>query len=562
MTSSGRAPFNFLAGLTILSLLALISCAEVQLPPGGEPDKRAPRVDSTLPANGSTAVPSGNTIEIYFSERVQSSTGKQIYISPRPAADPKIKWHSDRLSITLAEPFAPNQTTVVSLGSGVTDLRNNRLDSSMTIAFSTGPTLDSGRVAGQILSGNSPQAGMLVGLWKEDRLTDSIPLDSLYPDYLTVTDAKGYFTFKFLPDLQYRLIAFIDKNKDERFGTKREAFAIPDRPIAVGGDILIDSLVMAVTTSDSSAIGIVSANFNLSGMARIRLSDIYSIEYLRTHLSDAVLTSLADSLQIYPASAMLESEDLLSSTVTLAYGRIPAGAYSLVLPLRADSSLVYDSLNVRDLPDTEPPTIIQHLPSDRAIFATDVSISLTFSEPLDTSKFGPETIQLVHSDSVLVATRNQWRDQLHLEIIPDTMLDGHTYTLRLSEFELVDLAGNPFGDSLTEFVIKTLNTDSLGLVSGTVAIRLREKITDPAVLVFREITNKYTDTVAVKGKEFSLNVPAGKYLLSGFIDSNRDGTRNSGSLHPFSLAETSAIHRDTISVRARFETTGIEMIFK
>lgn len=549
--------------LLILCAIAwMLGCAEVLPPPGGEPDRTSPRIDSTFPANGSVGVQSGKAIEIYFSEQVQAGAGRAVYISPRPKTDPKLKWHGDRLTITLADSFPPNQTTVVSIGSAVTDLRNNRLDSSMTIAFSTGPSLDSGRVSGTVLKDGVGQPTVLVGLWELGRLTDSTIIDSLYPDYLTVTDAKGNFILKYLPDRSYRLIAFVDRSKNDRFNPKRESSAHPDRPIVIGGELLLDGLVMSLVNADSSGIGIVSASFSMSGMARARLSSFYSLENLIAHLSDAEMVLMTDSNQRFSSTALLEKDDKLSGSVTLAFGRIPAGEYKLLLPLNADSSVVYEGITVRDQEDKEPPTIAQHSPIERPMFASEIKVSVSFSEPIDTSKIGEETFQLVYSDSIPVATQHIWEGPLHVVIKPDTLLGGMKYTLRVSEFEVFDLAGNPLGDSLTVFPFATLNADSLGLVSGTVQIRLRDKLTDPAVLEFKSIANKATYTVTVKDRQFSLNIPGGKYLLSGYLDSNRDGTRTDGKLQPFQLSETSAIHPDTISVRARFETTGIEMTFK
>jgi hypothetical protein len=59
-----------------------------------------------------------------------------------------------------------------------------------------------------------------------------------------------------------------------------------------------------------------------------------------------------------------------------------------------------------------------------------------------------------------------------------------------------------------------------------------------------------------------VDLPGGKYLMSGFIDSDLDGERDNGSIHPFRLAETAASYPDTISVRPRFETTGITFEFR
>ena len=555
-------PAKLLLALILLGVLWILSCAEVQAPPGGEVDKLAPRVDSTVPINGSVNVATGNTIELYFSERVQAGQGKALFLSPRPTKEPRLKWHSDRLTITLAEPFDSNQTYVVTIGSAVTDLRNNPLDSSMTIAFSTGSTLDSGRVSGIVYQGANPQPGAMVGLWNLARLTDTATIDSLFPDYLTVTSAKGYFNLKYLPEEEYRLIAFVDRNRDDRLNVRREALALPDRPIMIGGGMNLDNLTLNLTSADTLAVGIVSTSYNPSGMVRARLSGATTLEYLKAHLSDAWVVSSADTSQQVSATMLLESDMQESSSVTLFFGQLSPGEYSLFLPLTADSLVSYAGLTVREGADTEAPSILRHTPTERPAFASDIRIALVFSEPLDTTKLRAETFELLMSDSIRVMLSAKWSDLAHVELTPDTLISGSAYKLNIAEFEIADPSGNVMGDSLTAFAMNTLNTDSLGTIVGTIAIGLRDKAADPTVLIFREIANKFTDTLTVKGREFTVNVPRGKYLLSGFLDSNKDGKRTDGSLHPFRLAETAAVYGDTISVRARFETTGIEMTFK
>ena len=556
------SPFRAFAVMLLLGILWMLSCAEVQAPPGGEVDRLAPRVDSTLPANGSTNVAPDNVIEIYFSERVQSGLGKQVFISPRPEKDPDLKWRSDRLSITFDKPFDTNQTYVVTVGSAVTDLRNNRLDSSMTIAFSTGADLDSGRIAGYVYQGSNPQSGVLVGLWDISRFTDTAVVDSLYPDYVTLTSAKGYFNLKYLPDQEYRLIAFVDRNRDDRLNPTREAMAIPDRPILVGGEIYLDELNLQLATADTSAPGIVSATHGLSGLVRARLSSPGSLTHLKEHLSEASLTLISDSSRVVNPTGMIESELHESSAVTLIFGKLEPGEYLLKVPIVPDTPSVYEGLTVRSGGDTETPSIIRHTPPERPSFVSDIRMTLVFSEPIDRIKLDKETIELYRSDSILVPTSLDWSDATHVEITADTLLPGTAYKINVAEFEIADLAGNLMGDSITSFTFGTLDADSLGTISGTVSIRLRDKAADPAVLIFREVSNKFVDTMTVKGKEFTISVPGGKYLLSGFVDSDKDGKRGDGSLRPFRMAETSSIHPDTIAVRARFETTGIEMIFK
>ncbi|MCH7691762.1 MAG: hypothetical protein IIA17_12070, partial [candidate division Zixibacteria bacterium] len=63
-------------------------------------------------------------------------------------------------------------------------------------------------------------------------------------------------------------------------------------------------------------------------------------------------------------------------------------------------------------------------------------------------------------------------------------------------------------------------------------------------------------------KTFYIDLPAGKYLLSGYIDEDDSGRRGKGSVWPYTFAETYFKYDDTISVRARFETAGIELEVK
>ena len=68
--------------------------------------------------------------------------------------------------------------------------------------------------------------------------------------------------------------------------------------------------------------------------------------------------------------------------------------------------------------------------------------------------------------------------------------------------------------------------------------------------------------VEIDNNHFNFSLPRGKYLISGFIDKNRNGFYDSGSIIPLKLAETFAMGKDTVRVRARFETTGLIFEFK
>ena len=118
------------------------------------------------------------------------------------------------------------------------------------------------------------------------------------------------------------------------------------------------------------------------------------------------------------------------------------------------------------------------------------------------------------------------------------------------------------GDSLISYNFSILDTDSLGAISGRVVVDLPDKSNLPIKLFFNKTGSKDSFKLNIDSEEFKIDVPAGKYLLSGFIDSDLNGEKGNGTIFPFRLAETMAFYPDTISVRARFETSEILFEFK
>ena len=224
--------------------------------------------------------------------------------------------------------------------------------------------------------------------------------------------------------------------------------------------------------------------------------------------------------------------------------------------------ITYDAMTVVALEDKVAPKIVRWMPGEKPVLPGEVNMSLVFSEPLDTSKITDQTFMLWTSDGREVPVGTRWSDVFHMALAPESLLVPGNYRLAVTEFDIIDRAGNLFGDSLTEYPIKVLDVDSMGSISGNIVVDLPEDTGVPAVLSFKSITGRSDLTKTAEGNQFKVEVPAGKYLLSGFLDRNGNGVRDEGSLFPFTLSETEASYPDTVSVRARFETAGIEFLFK
>jgi len=557
-----------LHSVTFLSLLAflslLLNCAEVAPPPGGEEDKQAPTVIETAPANGAIKVKPGREITFWFSEGIiRPTTTKPVFISPRQKRAPEIQWKSDGLVVKLAENLDSNQTYVVTLTSEIADWRRNKMDSAVTIAFATGEKIDSGSVSGFILADGKPKSGIMVGLYEFPSAGTQIVYDSIYPSYLIPSAADGSFRFRFLPANKYVMAAFEDINRNEKFNEGEEPFAVSDREIDIDNTRSIDSLYLEISEPAGLQPAIVSALFSADGLARMRLNTKLRLDYLKNNPGAISFSSKSDANRIFKAQALLESHLDTSSVLTAYLPDRDTGSF--IIRVSHDSTaaaMIFDSLIVTEKKDKNLPVILKFSPDDRAHFKKEINLALLFSEPIDKTKLTSGTFVLMNETGQIVSVPSDWSDPFHLSFQAEELEAGRRYTLNVAEFEIADLAGNLLGDSIQSFSFSVLDSDSLGAVSGTVMVQLPNKLNSVKRLTFTNILRKESYDVNVSGNTFTTELPAGKYMVSGFLDDNNNGRRDLGGVRPYSLAETFTKSADTISVRARFETAGIEFKFK
>ncbi len=562
-TTTRRINIKIFLFILFSCFLVFVYCAEIGAPPGGEEDRTAPNLIGSEPTNGATDVPPGNTATLYFSEHViEPETKTAVFVSPRPTSPPKLKWKSDRLTIYFADSFRTDQTYIISISSDVTDLRRNRFDGSTVVAFSTGPTIDSGMVSGHVFQGDTAQGGVMVALYDLAQFTDSVPIDSIYPLYINQTNQTGLFSFQYLPKREYRMIAFVDKNNDERYNPGRESYAVPDRAINLADSVSFDDISLQLTKHDTTEVRITAASYTPDGLIRIKLSRDIDLGYLQDHPDKFTVVPVSDTTAVSYSRAMVEWNIPTSSTIHFLTDSLVDGTYRL--SMLYDTAVVavnFDSLQIAAKEDKRPPTLM--ISPDRwPQFVSELEITATFSEPLDTTKFSPETFAFFDFTDNRLPLEYDWLDPLHLRFDSREIKEGMALRLRVTEFEIADRAGNVLGDSLSEFLIITIDSDSLGSISGEIDVKLESKKQDLAVLSFQRVDNRQTFDLPLSTRSFNIDLPAGKYLLRGFLDSDGNGRRDPGSVIPYGFSETAGSYADTIAVRARFETTGISFEFK
>jgi len=528
----------------LLSFLFL-SCAKIGAPPGGPEDKAPPEVLFVSPSSGSLRVDSSIFFEFVFSEKVLRTTlAPNVFISP-PLAD---SFHDELKGKTYR--VYPNRylrkgvTYVVTLGTGVKDLRGNPLAQAASFAFSTGEVIDSGEIAGAVFDQGAPASQALVKIY---RITDtSAATDWQKPDYQTSTGREGLFKFSFLPAGRYRLLAsagpkFGLYHRDVsafKIGAKAFPIQLALAPLDTTALELLDARfntdrLLVLTFSRTLDFGdTLAAGFFISAIPPVENIQIRSVFLNPNHKEKLFLAG------IFPT---MESEAVVRfRTLAARYGR--GGADSAVFLVGAK-------------PDGVPPKLVfSEPPNRRERMGFSDTLKFYFSEPVRPN-FEASVSGLF--DSLGTAVPMVWsQPQANAFFFaPQRELrPGEWYRFRFPAGAVKDGAGNLATDSAS-LSFRTYFPDSLGTVSGGIIGKAAGRI----YLEFREVRSGWSRTETVGDSSFSIPMLSGKYFLSGFVDGDGDRKRESGSLAPFRFPEPAFFYPDTVFVRARFETEGIEI---
>jgi len=219
----------------IFIIIVIYSCATVQNPTGGEKDEKAPILYQSNPKDQSVNF-QGKEIKLFFNEWMQlDQLNKQLIITPREDIQYEATLKKQELIIELEETLKDSTTYTFNFREALKDITEGNLWEKPTIAFSTGPFLDSLKISGTIqnIHTNTATEGFLVGLYPND--IDTANLRQGKPIYFTTTDKEGNFLMQNLKGGEYRLYTFLDKNNNlinespkEPFGFHHQVLSLYD----------------------------------------------------------------------------------------------------------------------------------------------------------------------------------------------------------------------------------------------------------------------------------------------------------------------------------------------
>lgn len=530
--------------LLLFSLLFL-SCARFGALPGGPEDKASPEVVSASPPSGSIRVDSGAFLEFVFSEKVARATlAANVFISPELIDSFRDELKGKTYRVHPNRYLMKGVTYVVTLGTGIRDLRGNPLAQAYSFAFSTGETIDSGEIAGQVFDQGMPTSQASVKIY---RITDTAAVaDWQKPDYQTSSGKEGLFKFSFLPTGRYRLLA----SSGQKFGLYHRDV----RTYKVGERAFPVQISLALL--DTSALELLDARFNADRLLALTFNR--PLDFSDTPAAGFSVTTRSPVERIPLRSVFLNPNQKERLFFT---GDFPAAEREAVVRFPALASRYgkgyADSavFLIGAKPDEAPPKLAFSVPPNRRErMGLSDTLKFYFSEPVRPN-FEASASGLFDSLGAPVPMAWSQPQANAFYFVPQRDLrPGKWYRFRLPAGAVKDAAGNLSADSAS-LSFRTYFPDSLGTVSG----RITGKLSGRVFLEFRELRSGWTKMETIADSLFSVPMLSGKYFLSGFVDENGNRQREGGSPAPFRFPEPAFFYPDTVFIRARFETEGIEI---
>jgi len=173
------------------------------------------------------------SVYIGFSEYVErSSLPQALSVTPGFEERMRFDWSGRGVRIELPESLRDSTTYLFSLDTNLRDARGVSLEEPITVAFSTGPRINQGQIRGRVVKpkGGKPQSRVDVFAYAvpDTGAAPPTPLPER-PRYRTQTGEDGTFTFEYLREQRYYVLALRDNNRN-RQPDPPEPFAVPPRP--------------------------------------------------------------------------------------------------------------------------------------------------------------------------------------------------------------------------------------------------------------------------------------------------------------------------------------------
>ena len=545
-------------------------CASDRPPSGGPFDTTPLQVVFISPAPSSVNV-STDRIHLTFSHYI---SGRQLldalHFSPSIGAyDIDVK--GNQVEIKVFKPLEKNRTYVITIDKNLRDYRGRTFPAPYTLAFSTGPVLDTGIISGNVINADfSPAANaLLLAFTERPDPSQAGTLLTREPDYLIQANGSGAFSFNNIGSGLYRIIAVNNRNNDLRFDSKTEEAGLSGVSVVPAGS---SNLMLKIDAIQSNIDGLVSCLPLEQQLLEIKFArplNITSFHPEKLEIHHAVTHALIPVVTWYSKNRSLFEREFLIVTDKLQANEHYIVSYSPndgkgtigTIPFYASSRPEGNhpvSITIAPENKSNPAYLDMAWPSLGKIVLIKLSAPLpesALSKAITLSEIGAGKKEPIHFSLMTIDPRT-------FALKPDSgFLPGRTYSVS------VNPAATDKSDKAkpVESQFRTAEKKDSGNISGTGHASGKY-----AVIEAKASGSALTySTIALCDKNGTFRytfpeLPPGSYTVSAFIPS---GTKqpvpyrqwDPGSIEPYRPAEPLGFFAESVKVRAGWTTEHIDI---
>lgn len=215
-----------------ISAVSISGCAQIGYPTGGLKDTIPPVLVRADPPERTTNF-SGNRVTLTFNEYIDvQDIQNNVLVAPFPKTTPTISFKLRTVTVKIKDTLLPNTTYAIDFGNSLRDLNEGNPYKNYTYVFSTGNTIDSLTLGGNVIMAESGKIdSTLIALLYKNAVDSTV--QNRKPDYIARLNKEGNYTFKNLAEGKYKLYALKDGDGGKTYNSAIETFAFLQKDVTV-----------------------------------------------------------------------------------------------------------------------------------------------------------------------------------------------------------------------------------------------------------------------------------------------------------------------------------------
>ena len=544
----------------IFNLLIFFGCAAISPPPGGAEDKTPPKLLSSIPESGTYNLNGGLIVKLIFSERLDENIAKSsIRLLPFEKTPLELKVKKNIIEVFLPEVLKKNQTYQLIISREILDERKNKLDKTYQLAFSTGDSISTGEISGKVFNiKNRPTYVYLYNNYE--------PYDSVFfrkPDFYTETDDSGRYSFKFLENRDYSIIAHQGVSVPNKIDFNRTKYGLNSKSaLKLSESRFLDNVNIKLK-NELTPFAVLSVQMRDERIGTVNFTNGFDLKNQKQNPEIKIF----ENQQNHYYTVTNFFQDSLSNVLNFYHKNLDVkqNHFLQVLNLSDTSNQIIDkkltSIKKSEI-DSIPPIIISPSQTKNIIFDGFDSINYIFNQPIIIfSKL--DSIFEFFSDSTKIIDFHLTHTKPNILTISNKnkLLDINNLRVKIFCNKIKSIDNLSMVDSIINISYEVQNKKRLGSISGQI-INSRSKNNYVIGYMLENKKNNFSIKTDSSTNQFHVkNLNEGFWKIYAFEDIDNNTKYDYGELFPYVPAERFVNLNQIIEVRGNWENSENNIFF-